>query len=108
MPDRRFQKAASPLPPRAADPAIPERLVEAASLSEWIACACGGDASVAHVRIAGDAVEGADFALLELSESRMEGCSYAGCDFDRAMVSDVAFAGCDFSNSTFSQANFTR
>ena len=94
-----------PLP---ANPSIPEELVEAAGLAEWIARMCEGDPRAAHVRICGDAAEREDFALLELSESRMEGCSYVGCDFERALFADVAFSNCDFSNSSFSEANFTR
>lgn len=91
-----------------ANPDIPENLVEATSLADWIERSCDGEPRVAHVRLAGDAAAHADFGLLELSESRVEGCSYLGCDFERATFTDVAFANCDFSNSTFSEANFTR
>lgn len=102
--DRRASTRLHPLPAR---PDIPGELVDVDDLARWLERA-GGDLRVSHVCVRGNAAEEADFALLELSESRMEGCSFVGCDFDRAMVSDVAFANCDFSNSAFSQANFTR
>lgn len=94
--------------PFAARPVVPGELGEAGSLAGWVARESGGDPFAAHVLLAGDDEAGADFALLELSESRMEGCRYTGCDFTRASFADVAFSGCDFSNSDFSEANFTR
>lgn len=94
--------------PRPARPDIPGELTEVDDLAGWIERDNGGDLRVSHVLVRRDAAEGADFSLVELTESRVEGCSFVGCDFDRAMASDVAFSNCDFSNSTFSQANFTR
>lgn len=96
-----------PRPPQPARPDIPGELVEVEDLASWIE-RDGGDMRVAHVRLAGDAAQRADFSLVELFESRVEGCSFVGCDFDRAMIADTAFSNCDFSNSTFSEANFTR
>ncbi|MBC5585425.1 pentapeptide repeat-containing protein [Eggerthella guodeyinii] len=101
------EPARAPRPPQPARPDIPGELVDVEDLARWIERS-GGDMRASHVHVRGDSAEEADFALLELAESRVEGCSFVGCDFDRAMVADVAFANCDFSNSTFSQANFTR
>ena len=102
------RRSADTRPPRPARPDIPGELTEVDDLAGWIERDNGGDLRVSHVLVRGDAAEGADFSLVELTESRVEGCSFVGCDFDRAMASDVAFSNCDFSNSTFSQANFTR
>ena len=94
--------------PQPANPAVPGELAEVASLTAWIERENDGDPFVAHARVAGDEAVRADFALLELSESRVESCRYTGCDFSRASFADVAFSGCDFSNSDFSEANITR
>ena len=102
------RRSADTRPPRPARPDIPGELTEVDDLAGWIERDNGGDLRVSHVLVRRDAAEGADFSLVELTESRVEGCSFVGCDFDRAMASDVAFSNCDFSNSTFSQANFTR
>ena len=104
---REGRGSAAPRPPQPARPDIPGELVDVDNLVGWIEQA-GDDLRVSHVHVCGDAVEGADFALVELAESRVEGCSFIRCDFERAAVSDVAFVSCDFSNSIFSQANFTR
>ncbi|HIW77349.1 MULTISPECIES: pentapeptide repeat-containing protein [Gordonibacter] len=94
--------------PAPAAPAVPTSLVSVASLVTWIRDEGEGDPFAAHIFVAGDDVDGADFALLELSESRVENCRFAACDCTRAAFTDVVFSGCDFSNSDFSEANFTR
>ena len=85
------RRSADTRPPRPARPDIPGELTEVDDLAGWIERDNGGDLRVSHVLVRGDAAEGADFSLVELTESRVEGCSFVGCDFDRAMASDVAF-----------------
>lgn len=102
-----FGGLASPTP-APARPAVPGSLVDAGSLSSWIADESGGDPTAAHLRLSGCVEAGADFSLLELAESSVEGCAFSACDFSRATFADVAFSNCDFSNCDFSEAGFTR
>ena len=66
-------------------------------LAGWIERDNGGDLRVSHVLVRGDAAEGADFSLVELTESRVEGCSFVGCGFRPGHGVRRGVLECDFS-----------